>query len=252
MPDKDYYAVLGVERTATEKEIHRSFRKQSPLYHPDRNQSPAAEDKFKALSEAYAILGDPERRAKYDLERSFVLEDLVQPDAQPLVSCAFDFSPKDGDEILINAFGFLRISVGVAKKIIFDGEAVSSPQYTPETNFLDARGFQGNVTLPRNVNLKLYFGIYDGVLEGKIAHEGELSAHNSRVNLVAVGNLGINVGLENYNARDYNIHAGDYSITGLKHPDGYKYVSPFLPNPPRWLKLNSEKSRWDITYNKPS
>ena len=64
---RDYYEVLSVERTAAEGEIKTAYRKLAMQFHPDRNpNNPAAEDKFKECSEAYAILSDPEKRAAYD------------------------------------------------------------------------------------------------------------------------------------------------------------------------------------------
>jgi len=63
---RDYYDVLGVERTASQDEIKRAFRKLAFKYHPDRNKAPDAEDKFKEISEAYAVLSDPEKRRQYD------------------------------------------------------------------------------------------------------------------------------------------------------------------------------------------
>jgi len=67
MPDKkDYYEVLGVPRDSSEKDIKGAYRKLAMKYHPDRSEEPDAEEKFKELSEAYAVLSDPEKRAKYD------------------------------------------------------------------------------------------------------------------------------------------------------------------------------------------
>src|ERR1700694_5007744 len=61
-----FYEVLGVPRTADEKEIQPSYRKLARTYHPDVNKDPAAEERFKEISEAYDVLADPETRAKYD------------------------------------------------------------------------------------------------------------------------------------------------------------------------------------------
>ena len=64
---KDYYATLGVPRTATEKEIHSAFRKLARKHHPDVNQGDkSAEERFKEINEAHEVLGDPEKRKKYD------------------------------------------------------------------------------------------------------------------------------------------------------------------------------------------
>ena len=67
MDFKDYYAVLGVAKSATDDEIKKAFRKLARKYHPDLNQGDkAAEAKFKDINEANEVLGDPEKRKKYD------------------------------------------------------------------------------------------------------------------------------------------------------------------------------------------
>src|SRR5580704_6885394 len=64
---KDYYKVLGVGKTADEKEIKTAYRKLARKYHPDVNQTDKnAEAKFKELQEAYEVLSDTTKRAKYD------------------------------------------------------------------------------------------------------------------------------------------------------------------------------------------
>jgi molecular chaperone DnaJ len=65
-PQRDYYEVLGIARDADKKTIKNAFRELAMKYHPDRNKAPDAEDKFKEIAEAYAVLSDPDKRARYD------------------------------------------------------------------------------------------------------------------------------------------------------------------------------------------
>ena len=65
--EKDYYKILGVERSATADEIKRAYKKVAIKYHPDRNPGDKeAEEKFKQAAEAYDVLRDPDKRARYD------------------------------------------------------------------------------------------------------------------------------------------------------------------------------------------
>jgi DnaJ-class molecular chaperone len=66
---KDYYAILGVPKNAAEKDIKSAYRKLARKWHPDANPNNAkeAEEKFKEIAEAYEVLGDPEKRKKYDV-----------------------------------------------------------------------------------------------------------------------------------------------------------------------------------------
>ena len=61
MSKKDYYEILGVQKTVTKDELKSVYRKLALKYHPDRNKSPEAEEKFKEISEAYAVLSDQEK-----------------------------------------------------------------------------------------------------------------------------------------------------------------------------------------------
>ena len=63
---RDYYEVLGVEKNAAEAEIKKAYRKLAAKYHPDVNHDADAEDKFKEINEAYEVLSDPDKKARYD------------------------------------------------------------------------------------------------------------------------------------------------------------------------------------------
>lgn len=82
MPKKDYYEILGVSRDATDKAIKKAYRKLAKQYHPDTYQGDKkeAEDKFKEVSEAYEVLIDKDKRAKYDQIGSRVADDVFGPE----------------------------------------------------------------------------------------------------------------------------------------------------------------------------
>ncbi|CAL8069096.1 unnamed protein product [Calicophoron daubneyi] len=63
---KDYYKILGIQKGADDDEIKKAYRKMALKYHPDKNKSPNAEEKFKEVAEAYEVLSDPKKREIYD------------------------------------------------------------------------------------------------------------------------------------------------------------------------------------------
>ena len=70
MNEKDYYAILGVPKDADKKAIQKAFQQKARKLHPDINKAPDAEERFKEVSEAYAVLSDDQKRARYDAMRS--------------------------------------------------------------------------------------------------------------------------------------------------------------------------------------
>lgn len=66
----NYYKILGVDKKATKQEIKKAFRKLAVHYHPDKNDSPDAEEKFREIAEAYEVLSDDEKRRHYDMNGS--------------------------------------------------------------------------------------------------------------------------------------------------------------------------------------
>lgn len=68
---KDYYQVLNVPENASQDDIKKAFRKLASHWHPDKNSQPEAEEKFKEINEAYSVLSDAEKRAKWQWERNY-------------------------------------------------------------------------------------------------------------------------------------------------------------------------------------
>jgi len=90
MSNKDYYKILGVDKSASPENIKKAYRKLAMKYHPDRNKSnKEAEEKFKEISEAYAVLSDTEKKKQYDM---FGAEGFQQRYSQDDIFSSYDFS----------------------------------------------------------------------------------------------------------------------------------------------------------------
>lgn len=93
--NKDYYSILGVQKTATPQEIKKAYRALALANHPDKNpDNPQAEELFKSASEAYEILSDPEKKQKYDTYGN-----------SPYDNASFDFRNFNGGDIFKDIFG---------------------------------------------------------------------------------------------------------------------------------------------------
>jgi len=109
---KDYYEILHVKKDASPEEIKAAYRDLAMKYHPDRNKSPDAEEKFKEINEAYAVLSDPDKRRQYDaygpegFNQRFTEEDIFRGFNVEEIFRNFGFDFGDTDDIFSSFFGF--------------------------------------------------------------------------------------------------------------------------------------------------
>jgi len=147
---KDYYQILGVDRNATPEQIKKKYRQQALKYHPDRNKgNKEAEERFKDINEAYAVLSDPEKRRNFD---AFGSEKFHQRFNQEDIYRGFDI----GD--LLKDFGFTTDDVfssifGARGRRKKQGQPAGHPFGARERGFEDlfgrARPFDGASAYPQ-------------------------------------------------------------------------------------------------------
>lgn len=156
MPKRDYYEILGINNNASKDEIKKAYRKLALKYHPDKNPTKDAEEKFKEISEAYAVLYNDEKRRLYDqyghagIDQRYSYEDIVRgADFGDIFrGMGIDFNFGFGfDDILEHFFGH---------RMGFDRRPTHSRQgadlrYDIEVNLEDAyNGFDTSITIPRS------------------------------------------------------------------------------------------------------
>ena len=160
MANKDYYAALGLEKGASEADLKKAFRKLAIKYHPDKNQgNKEAESKFKEINEAYQVLSDPDKKAKYDMYGT------VDFDGSGFGSGGFggfDFSDMGGFGDIFESFfggggGCIRIRNGPQRG--------SDLEYTINLTFEEAVfGVEKEISIDRSENCETCKG--SGAKEG--------------------------------------------------------------------------------------
>ncbi|MCB1774433.1 MAG: DnaJ domain-containing protein [Gammaproteobacteria bacterium] len=181
MDFKDYYALMGVDRNATQDDIKRAYRKLARKYHPDVSKEPDAEQRFKELGEAYEVLKDPEKRAAYDqLGSNWKQGQEFRP--PPGWDTGFEFGGGHGDDQRFSDFfetlfgqrgfdsaGFTRRHAGhahgedhharveIGLEDAFNGSTMAFQLRVPE---YDASGRLSNRT--RSIQVRIPKGVTDG------------------------------------------------------------------------------------------
>ena len=112
MAGKDYYQMLGVSKSSSPEDIKKAYRKLALKYHPDHNKDDkASEDKFKDISEAYAVLSDPEKKKQYDMfgaegfQNKFTQEDIFRGHDFSTIFREFGFGGGKNQDIFSQIFG---------------------------------------------------------------------------------------------------------------------------------------------------
>jgi len=157
MEKTDYYKILGIERSANADEVRKAYRKLARKYHPDINPgNRAAEEKFKEISLAHEVLGDPDKRRRYDEFGEEGLSAGFDPEKarayrtwqeQSAQTGGFNFAEGGGFDDLFGGLGEFFRGRGAAEPRARRGEDIETQM---EINFLDAvRGFQTSFTIQR-------------------------------------------------------------------------------------------------------
>ncbi|MDJ0726678.1 MAG: DnaJ C-terminal domain-containing protein [Prochloraceae cyanobacterium] len=173
---KDYYSILGVSKTASAEEIKKSFRKLALKYHPDRNPgNKQAEARFKEISEAYEVLGDAEKRKKYDRFGQYWQKAGSGPAYSTRTSSAdsanFDFGQYDNFEQFINELLGRFSTTGDPKSQSYGYTPGGQTAYS-SSGFSEGFGAQTATAGDREAKIRLSFSeAYRGVQ--KILYLGE-------------------------------------------------------------------------------
>ncbi len=153
---RDYYEILGVNRTATDEEIKKTYRQLAMQFHPDRapaEKKKEYEEKFKEISEAYAVLIDKNKRAQYDrfghagIDNRYSTEDIFRNADFGSIFNDLGF----GESIFDDFFGFDFFGGGRRSRRKSEGVRGSDLRYDLTIDFNDAvKGKEVEITIPRN------------------------------------------------------------------------------------------------------
>ncbi len=181
---KDYYETLGVKKTATEAEIKQAYRKLALQWHPDRNKTEGASDKFKEINQAFEVLSDSQKRARYDQFGHAGVSSNAQPGASGQQG-PFSYSYSGNLNDIFEQFGFGREGSSDPFDIFesFFGfrtpkqQAARKPIYQMRITFMEAcqgterqvviRGENKTIKIPPGVDtgMRIRFTNFDVLIE---------------------------------------------------------------------------------------
>jgi molecular chaperone DnaJ len=169
--DKDFYALLGVGKSASADEIKKAYRKLAMQYHPDRNPGAESEDKFKEIGEAYSVLSDPGKRAEYDKLRDAMASGYGGFPGGRVHVQDFGFGEEfDVEDLLSQLFGQMGGGFGDAFRVGRGGRVQAMPRRGRDVetevslSFDEAvHGAERRVRVGgREVTIKIPAGVTDG------------------------------------------------------------------------------------------
>jgi len=169
MPTKrDYYDILGVSKNASKEEIKKAYRKLALEWHPDRNKSSNANDKFKEINEAYEVLADPKKKATYDQFGHAAFG----PGAAPGGFGAYGFPGGFTRTYKKGPFTYTYTTYGTGSGVEFDFGGFSDPFEIFEQFFGGGYPFRRAVRIPR-YGITLFFMEAAKGCEKEIAIDGK-------------------------------------------------------------------------------
>jgi curved DNA-binding protein len=151
----DHYATLGVPRSASQDEIQRAYRALARRHHPDLDPEPGADERFRAISEAYRVLSDPERRRRYDASRRVPAQ--ARPGRGPV-----------GDQVWVSTGAGFGTGFGFGLGDVFGGgRSVRGADHEAELELTVEEVYRGgrrSLTLPgaRALRVEIPPGVADG------------------------------------------------------------------------------------------